>query len=155
LDLIGWFADTLGRNFSAADAGRWRRLRNAEAVLQSRSVHALLIAAKARAPGRDGAKRNPHEESRIMAKIEQLAVLRQGVGIWNAWRGENPSIRPDLAEMNLSGINLSEALLTDAILSKTNLSRANLSRAFLTGADLEGANLSGANFSGGTLSAQS
>jgi hypothetical protein len=33
-------------------------------------------------PGRDGAKRNPHEEPRIMAKIEQLAVLRQGVGIW-------------------------------------------------------------------------
>lgn len=87
-----------------------------------------------------------------MAKIEQLAVLRQGAGIWNAWRGENPSIRPDLAETNLSGINLSEALLTGAILSKTNLSRANLSSAFLAGADLEGADLSGADLSRSYLS---
>jgi uncharacterized protein YjbI with pentapeptide repeats len=66
-----------------------------------------------------------------MAKTEHLAVLRQGVGIWNAWRGDNPSTRPDLAETNLSGMNLSEALLTGAILSRTNLSRANLSSAFL------------------------
>ena len=45
------------------------------------------------------------------------SILKEGVDAWNAWRSENPDIRPDL-----SGANLSKAYL----------SRANLSEAYLT-----------------------
>jgi hypothetical protein len=66
-----------------------------------------------------------------MANDEHVALLKQGVETWNAWRDENPNIRPDLSEADLSGANLSEA----------NLSRADFFGAVLGGADLSGANL--------------
>jgi hypothetical protein len=31
-----------------------------------------------------------------MANTEHLALLQQGVAVWNAWRAEKPDIRPDL-----------------------------------------------------------
>jgi hypothetical protein len=31
-----------------------------------------------------------------MANKEHLAILRQGVAAWNAWRAANPNVRPDL-----------------------------------------------------------
>jgi hypothetical protein len=31
-----------------------------------------------------------------MANEEHLAILRKGVEAWNAWRKENPDIRPEL-----------------------------------------------------------
>ena len=40
---------------------------------------------------------------------KHVAFLKQGVTAWNAWRGENLDIRPDL-----SGADLSEANLTSA-----------------------------------------
>src|SRR5215207_7393487 len=51
-----------------------------------------------------------------MANEEQLAILKQGVAVWNQWRKENPN-----ALINLSG-------------------------AFLPGVDLRGANFGYTNF---------
>jgi hypothetical protein len=81
-----------------------------------------------------------------MANDEHVAMLKRGVDAWNEWRGENPDIRPDLREADLSGANLSEADLW-----KANLSQADLSRANLDGANLMEANLMEANFSGANL----
>jgi Pentapeptide repeats (8 copies) len=114
-----------------------------------------------------------------MANDEHVEMLRKGVAAWNAWRDENPNIRPDLSGAktlikanlrgaNLSGADLSEADLSEADLSMGNLiaanlsaadlngavlSGANLGRADLIGADLAGANLNGANLSGAVLQA--
>src|SRR5262249_45982085 len=112
-----------------------------------------------------------------MANDEHVAILKKGTEAWNAWRKENPDIRPDLREANLrdadlsqanlgvdfkqpwpwrnlsgvdlSGANLTWANLVWATLSKANLSGAYLSSAFLMGADLTGANLTRANFHDG------
>ena len=67
----------------------------------------------------------------LMADQEQLKLLSQGAGAWNAWRSRHPEISPDLFEANLIaadliGANLSEALLNKAILAETNLSKANI-----------------------------
>jgi Pentapeptide repeats (8 copies) len=71
---------------------------------------------------------------KLVANPEHLELLRQGVGIWIAWRAKEPSIVPDLTKAELSGANLSGA----------NLRGANLSGAELSGSDLSGADLSGA-----------
>jgi hypothetical protein len=41
-----------------------------------------------------------------MANEDHLEILRRGVEAWNAWREENPDIRPDLLEGGLVGANL-------------------------------------------------
>jgi uncharacterized protein YjbI with pentapeptide repeats len=105
-----------------------------------------------------------------MANEEQLAILRQGVEVWNKWRRENseresqdrwPSkfsgIKPDLrnanlCNTNLSGANLSWVDLSGADLRKTNLIKVNLQRANLTEADLTEANLDSANLRRANLS---
>ncbi|MBW4623644.1 MAG: pentapeptide repeat-containing protein [Cyanosarcina radialis HA8281-LM2] len=111
-----------------------------------------------------------------MADREQLALLRQGVKIWNQWKTENAQkdielsgaqLRDaSLSSVNLSGANLSDANLigadltgadlifadlSHASLSDANLNSANLIVANLIGADLISANLSGANLSGANL----
>jgi hypothetical protein len=113
-----------------------------------------------------------------MANDEHVAILKQGVKAWNAWRRENPDIRPDLSNADLrgadlSGANLARANLREAFLFKANLgsadlveanlrdhadlsgadlARANLREAFLFKANLSGADLSGADLSGADLS---
>ena len=37
-----------------------------------------------------------------MADQQHLAVLKQGVAAWNAWRRQHPEIHPDLSEADLS-----------------------------------------------------
>ena len=32
-----------------------------------------------------------------MADPEHVAILKQGVEVWNRWRSENPQIQPDLS----------------------------------------------------------
>jgi Pentapeptide repeats (8 copies) len=101
-----------------------------------------------------------------MANDEHVALLKQGVGTWNAWRNENPDIRPDLRGANLSRADLStanlreadlrradfrEADLREADLRGANLSEANLRWAYLWRADLSKADLSGANLVKATL----
>jgi hypothetical protein len=49
-----------------------------------------------------------------MANDEHVALLKQGVAAWNAWRNENPDIVPDLRREHLSGMNLTEANLIEA-----------------------------------------
>jgi hypothetical protein len=65
------------------------------------------------------------------ANDEHVAILKQGVTAWNAWRKVNPDVRPDLSEADLSMEDLRKAKLDDA-----NLREANLSGANLTGAEI-------------------
>lgn len=83
-----------------------------------------------------------------MANAEHVALLRKGVGAWNAWRRANWSIRPDLR-----GANLSRADLRGADLSRADLSRADprfrgvrLSWAEFREAELREADLDGEDF---------
>jgi len=101
-----------------------------------------------------------------MANLEQLNLLKAGVGGWNKWRDENQEVEIDLREADLSraklmGVNLSQADLSQADLSQAdlslakfmgaNLSEADLSQANLILGDLSQANLSRAELSGAIL----
>jgi uncharacterized protein YjbI with pentapeptide repeats len=87
----------------------------------------------------------------LMANDEHVALLKQGVDTWNAWRDENPDVQPDLNGANLRGANLRGANLRGATLGMANLIRADLGGATLNGANLGMAILGGANFNGATL----
>lgn len=102
-----------------------------------------------------------------MANPKHLAILKQGLIVWNLWRKENPEIQPqlrgadlkeaDLRHMNLCYANLFEAdlLMADlrqAMLHNADLSHARLNAAKLQEADLSGANLSRTNLSEATIS---
>jgi hypothetical protein len=81
----------------------------------------------------------------VQPLIEALASMRMAP--WNYWRIENPSIRPDLLEIDLSGANLSCANMSYADISRADLSRTNLYHANLRHADLSSTNLRGADLS--------
>ena len=86
-----------------------------------------------------------------MASEEQLAILKQGVDVWNQWREKNSETEIDLAgadfhEQDLSKINLSSAHLDLADFVAANLTEANLYRAHLSGAAFNFATLYQANF---------
>lgn len=85
-----------------------------------------------------------------MANEEHLALIKQGVEIWNEWRKNhnNYEILADLTGANLSGVNMS-----GADLGRANLTGANLTWANLTGANLRMANLSEANLAGADVTA--
>jgi uncharacterized protein YjbI with pentapeptide repeats len=87
-----------------------------------------------------------------MANEEHVALLKQGVVVWNKWRQKTPDIKVDLTEAYLSGADLGEVYLSRANLIEANLSGTKLNRAKLDGADLGAADLSGANLSGADLS---
>jgi hypothetical protein len=82
-----------------------------------------------------------------MANDEHVALLMKGVAAWNAWRHENPDIRPDLYQASLSGADLHEADLHEADLRGADLNVADLHEADLRGTDLMGAELFQANLS--------
>ena len=86
-----------------------------------------------------------------MANDEHVAMLKQGVAAWNAWRAANPDIRPDLSGANLAGARLPEADLSRAHLDWANLSGANLHKANLSGAGLDFATLIKAELDGANL----
>ena len=89
-----------------------------------------------------------------MANEAHLAILKQGVQVWNEWREENYQlIEPDLSGINLTECDLQGAFLDGTNFQKTNLSRANirnarLNRTVLTETVLIGANLDGTSLSG-------
>ena len=76
-----------------------------------------------------------------MADPEHLKILRQGVEVWNAWKAQEPSARPDLTEANLFRADLRRADLRGAHLHGARLVGAELIAADLSGADLSGADL--------------
>jgi Pentapeptide repeats (8 copies) len=86
-----------------------------------------------------------------LANQEHVAILKQGVAVWNRWREENPSLVPDLKEADLSRANLGRAKLSGANLWEANLSDANLSDANLWQANLSKAILVETNLAGATL----
>ena len=49
-----------------------------------------------------------------MANAKHVALLKQGVDAWNAWREENPDVRPDLSGAHLDGADLTGAHLGEA-----------------------------------------
>ena len=87
-----------------------------------------------------------------MPNSEHLKILGKGVEAWNAWREENPDLRPDLVGANLRNAELSGVNLGWAKLSRVRLSSADLSGANLAWADLGRVRLSNANLSGARLS---
>jgi uncharacterized protein YjbI with pentapeptide repeats len=84
-----------------------------------------------------------------MPNPDHLSILDQGVEAWNAWRKENPSVKPDLSrasfyQKRLDGADFREANLTEAsldYLDDADLSGADLRRANLIGARLRRAKL--------------
>ncbi len=86
-----------------------------------------------------------------MANLEHLAILKQGVEVWNEWRRNNRNIMPDLSngdmsEKNLIGIDLQRAFLDESDFSGSNLTSADLTQAILPESIFIKANLSNANF---------
>src|SRR5689334_13148530 len=73
-----------------------------------------------------------------------LEMLREGVEKWNAWRAENPELRPNLRLAILSGWALDNFDLRGAFLNRAQLTNARLKGAHLEGANLDSANLEGA-----------
>jgi hypothetical protein len=80
-----------------------------------------------------------------MANNEHIALLKQGVAAWNAWRRDNPDVRPDFSGADLRGVNLTPV-------DEMGVSGADLRGANFSGADLRGARLLLANFGGADLS---
>lgn len=87
----------------------------------------------------------------MMGNEEQLAILWQGVEVWNAWRREYPRIKPNLFRVNLRGADLRRVNLRWANLQGADLQEANFEGASLFGSNLKGAHLQDANFEGVNL----
>jgi len=98
-----------------------------------------------------------------MANAEHVALLKQGVRVWNEWRQENRWQTPDLvgayfrssgvSGANLRGVDLHHADLRGVDLRGANLSTADLRQARLAEANLWGADLREAVLKGADLSA--
>jgi uncharacterized protein YjbI with pentapeptide repeats len=86
-----------------------------------------------------------------VANKEHVERLKQGVEVWNRWRGEGTRPDPDLSGTDLFGANLSAADLNGADLLAAHLDNADLSGATLSGANLDGAHLPGAKLLGAKL----
>jgi hypothetical protein len=95
-----------------------------------------------------------------MANPEHLAILNQGVEVWNQWKRNNP--KPDLSDaaiinyrlndIDFSGTDLQNADLSHSEFINTNFAFADLRGATLTYATFRVASFLGANFSGANLS---
>ncbi|MBW4458895.1 MAG: pentapeptide repeat-containing protein [Nodosilinea sp. WJT8-NPBG4] len=86
-----------------------------------------------------------------MANEEQVALLKQGYEVWNAWRNENLETEIDLGNADLCKANLFKANLKFANLESANLESANLESAILSFATLSKAILSFANLESSSL----
>jgi hypothetical protein len=89
-----------------------------------------------------------------VANDEHLAILAQGVEVWNEWRALNPDTMPGRRDVKLSRRNLADADLSWANISGANISGAELQRADLKQSDLSGANLGRARLHGLTSGEQ-
>jgi uncharacterized protein YjbI with pentapeptide repeats len=59
-----------------------------------------------------------------MANPEHLAILKQGVEVWNRWRSEKPQLKPDLTGAELSRMNLDFVDFTTTNLNEASLYEA-------------------------------
>ena len=87
-----------------------------------------------------------------MADPAHLEIFKKGVDAWNAWRQENPLVKPDLSnesiDGNLAGINFSNTNLTSADLhNASDFSNGDFTLAILNYAWLEYQNFTKSNFS--------
>lgn len=92
-----------------------------------------------------------------MPEKAHLAILKQGVSVWNEWRAAHAQTRPELSQIHLYGLDLINADLAGADLHNADLRGTDLSGANLTAANLAGANffrtvLDGADLNGAILS---
>jgi hypothetical protein len=97
-----------------------------------------------------------------MANPVHLQILREGVAVWNAWRDQEKSVKPNLVGLiayhtDFAGIDFRRCDLSGALLSESNLHKSDLSGAKLKDAKLHEANLNravadGADFRGADLS---
>jgi uncharacterized protein YjbI with pentapeptide repeats len=76
-----------------------------------------------------------------MANHKHVEILSHGVAAWNAWREQEPEIKPNLGGINLFKAKLANANLRQTDLRKTDLREADLAEAILVKADLRSANL--------------
>src|SRR3954462_2532639 len=88
-----------------------------------------------------------------MINKEYVALLKQGVEVWNLWRERNPLLLPKLIGADLSGaclvgVNLRKCSLVGADLTKADLCGADLIEADLGAAALGEASLVGADLTG-------
>ena len=80
-----------------------------------------------------------------MANEQHLKILKQGVNVWNEWRGKNRGMQPDLSDVDLSSTHLRGVNFEDADLENTSFHGSDLSLAMLMDARVCSANLSSAN----------
>lgn len=71
-----------------------------------------------------------------MANPEHLAILRQGVEVWNQWREDQPEIEPNLKGANLKNLNLESINFNKANLIGTNFTNTILINAHFKEAKL-------------------
>jgi uncharacterized protein YjbI with pentapeptide repeats len=83
-----------------------------------------------------------------MADHQHYDLLTRDVVAWNAWREQNPKVKPDLSFAVMRAMDLTLANLAGAVLRECDLVLANLRGADLRRADLSGANLVGARLLG-------
>ena len=103
-----------------------------------------------------------------MANPKHLAILEQGVEVWNRWRDENPDVEPDLSEqvferkqwqainlfsanlrsVELVGIDLNEADMTDCTLADSSITSVSVRRGHLVAANLAATRSLHVDFSG-------
>src|SRR2546421_482729 len=78
-----------------------------------------------------------------MADPQQLALLKQGVEKWNAWRQTNRNIEIHLSDADLRGATFRDTYLIGADLRGADLRGAGFWVTHFQGADLRGADLRG------------
>jgi hypothetical protein len=89
-----------------------------------------------------------------MANEDHLAILKQGVDVWNRWRELNPLVQIDLSEAHLANLDLGPAVYSqkDEFEGEASPYPVNFRKACLRGSNLGGCNLLGAEFNGADLS---
>jgi len=86
-----------------------------------------------------------------MANPEHVAILKQGVEVWNRWRAENPDVIPDLNGANLEKVQLREINLEGSTIVEANLREAMIFESQLMRVNFENSDLSNTNFWGSEL----
>jgi len=92
-----------------------------------------------------------------MANLCHYRIIREGVEVWNRWRTENPSVKPDLSAADLSRsphFDMEDPFsnyLKSANFRSTNFRGSWLVDVCLVGSDFDAADLTGAQLQGSSL----